>query len=253
MFPTSGPENRYSNILFIEKEGFDPLLETARIAERFDIAIMSTKGMSVTAARLLLDRLAATVNRVLVLHDFDLSGFSIAGTLATDGRRYSYANKIEVVDLGLRLNDVIELGLQSEPVKVEGDHDARAATLREHGATRNEVQFLLGLDGNGTKRVELNAMPSDMFVAFLERKLIAAGVEKVVPNGDVIERHGRRLIEQEMIAEAVKKISERIAKRAKAHALPADLAEQIRALLTERPELSWDYALAQVLQRRKAA
>jgi hypothetical protein len=57
-YPTSGPDNRFKNIVFIEKEGFGPLLDTAQIAERFDIAIMSTKGMSVTASRMLLDRLA---------------------------------------------------------------------------------------------------------------------------------------------------------------------------------------------------
>ena len=54
-FPTSGPRNRFGAILFIEKEGFKPLLDAARIAERFDIAIMSTKGMSVTAARQLIE------------------------------------------------------------------------------------------------------------------------------------------------------------------------------------------------------
>jgi DNA topoisomerase VI subunit A len=56
--PTTGPENRYSAVLFIEKEGLNALLVQARIAERFDNAIMSTKGMSTTAARLLLNRLA---------------------------------------------------------------------------------------------------------------------------------------------------------------------------------------------------
>jgi hypothetical protein len=79
-YPTLGPENRYETVLFIEKEGFDPLLEAAQIAERFDVAIMSTKGMSVSASRLLLDRLVTRgVTKVLVLHDFDISGFSIAG------------------------------------------------------------------------------------------------------------------------------------------------------------------------------
>jgi DNA topoisomerase VI subunit A len=72
--PTTGPENRYSAVLFIEKEGFNALLVQARIAERFDIAIMSTKGMSTTAARLLLDRLASRIDKVLVAHDFDVSG-----------------------------------------------------------------------------------------------------------------------------------------------------------------------------------
>jgi hypothetical protein len=48
---THGPEGRFGGIVYIEKEGFEPLFEQARIAERFDLAIMSCKGMCVTAAR----------------------------------------------------------------------------------------------------------------------------------------------------------------------------------------------------------
>ena len=55
------------------------------------------------------------------------------------------------------------------------------------------------------------------------------------------------LLEQKPTAEALKKISERLAKQAMAHALPADLDDQVRARLAECPELSWDQALAQVL------
>src|SRR4029077_2837018 len=49
LYPTTGPEDRYKTVLFIEKEGFDPIFKAAQIANRFDIAIMSTKGMSVSA------------------------------------------------------------------------------------------------------------------------------------------------------------------------------------------------------------
>lgn len=42
---------------------------------------------------------------LLVLHDFNKSGFSIIGTLRRSNRRYTFANEIEVVDLGLRLPD----------------------------------------------------------------------------------------------------------------------------------------------------
>jgi hypothetical protein len=52
---TSGPVNRYRYALFVEKEGFDELLKSVKLARRFDLAIMSTKGMSVTAARHLVD------------------------------------------------------------------------------------------------------------------------------------------------------------------------------------------------------
>jgi hypothetical protein len=44
---TKGPDGRYGAVLFLEKEGFTQILEAARIAERYDLAIMSTKGMSV--------------------------------------------------------------------------------------------------------------------------------------------------------------------------------------------------------------
>jgi hypothetical protein len=56
-FPTVGPANRYGAVLFIEKEGFMPLFEAVQLAERYDLAIMSTKGMSVTASRTLAEEI----------------------------------------------------------------------------------------------------------------------------------------------------------------------------------------------------
>jgi hypothetical protein len=54
---TSGPKGSFGAVLFVEKEGFMPLFKAAQIAERFDVAIMSTKGMSVVAARALVDEM----------------------------------------------------------------------------------------------------------------------------------------------------------------------------------------------------
>jgi hypothetical protein len=250
MYPTRGPDNRYRNVLYVEKEGFDPLLAAARIAERFDLAIMSTKGMSVTAARLLLDRLAPKIDRLFVLHDFDVSGFTLAGTLTADGRRYIYKNAVDMVDLGLRLADVEAMDLQSEPVTVEGGRGARAMTLRKHGALEQEIDFLLGYDGGPPRRVELNAMTSRQFVDFLERKLTEHGVAKVVPEPEIIEQHARRLIEQRLAKEALDKIRDQLAKEAAAHELPSDLGDQVRRLLTEQPQVSWDGALATILRQR---
>ena len=42
---TKGPTGRYGSILYIEKEGFDPIIEAAGIPEQFDIAPMSCKGI----------------------------------------------------------------------------------------------------------------------------------------------------------------------------------------------------------------
>ena len=76
----------------------------------------------------------------------------------------------------MRLADVEELGLEAEPTSNKGDDDAIARRLRINGATDEEIAFLIG-----EERVELNAMSSDVFVAFVERKLNEHGVAKVVP------------------------------------------------------------------------
>jgi hypothetical protein len=115
LYPTCGPNNRFQAILFIEKEGFMPLFSRVRLAERYDLAIMSTKGLSVTASRLLVDALCCEIP-LLVLHDFDKAGFSIAGTLQRDTRRYEFRNRIRAVDLGMRLADVEANSLQAEEV-----------------------------------------------------------------------------------------------------------------------------------------
>jgi hypothetical protein len=249
-YPTSGPENRYRNILFVEKEGFDPLLQQARIAERYDLAIMSTKGMSVTAARMLLDRLSPQIDRVFVLHDFDISGFSIFGTLAADGRRYVYENAVNMVDLGLRLADMRAMGLQSEPVAVS-DRAARIATLRHHGATLDEVVFLCGRaieDGEDGRRVELNAMTSRQFIDFIEQKLGEHGVEKVVPDTSTVTIHARRLIEQNLAEQALDKIRDKITEQASSVRLPDDLKRQLQEELRRYPDLPWDVALSRIVE-----
>jgi len=246
LFPTSGPENRFDNILFIEKEGFHPLMQAAQLQERFDVAIMSTKGMSVTAARKLLDELSPYVENIFVLHDFDISGFSICGTLGTDSRRYQFINNPPIVDIGLRLADVVDMNLESEPVPrvSESEWRQRAATLRGHGATPDEIQFLRD------RRVELNAMTSRQLINFIEKKFEEHGVEKVIPDDDVIEEHARRVIKRHLTEQTIAKISDEFTKQAEAVALPEDLPEQIKELLADEPSLSWDAAVAAIACRQ---
>jgi hypothetical protein len=78
--PTAGPHGRYGAALFIEKEGFLPLFDSINLAERFDLAILSTKGMSVTACRRLVEKLSAEKITTYVLHHFDQSGLTILNT-----------------------------------------------------------------------------------------------------------------------------------------------------------------------------
>jgi hypothetical protein len=245
LFPTRGPENRYSTVLFVEKEGFDPLLKSARIAERFDIAIMSTKGMSVTAARQLLDKVSVRgVEQVLVLHDFDITGFSIFGTLGTTGRRYRFDNPVNLIDIGLRLADVGELGLGSEPIEAKSEKEMakRMETLERHGATEEEIDFLQ------THRVELNAMTAPAFVFFLEGKLEEYGVEKLIPGEATIEKHARRIVEQIGTENALEEILEEVREEAQTVPLPKDLTERVNQVLLDSPDRSWDAAVSEVIR-----
>jgi hypothetical protein len=235
---TSGPEGRYCGLLYIEKEGFGPILEQAKLADKFDIAIMSCKGMSVTAARQLIDRTCARYGiPLLILHDFDTSGFSIAKTLCSDTRRYSFRSAFETIDLGLRLTDVQELDLESEPVPFgRADPDKIRDRLERNGATDNEIAFLM--EG---QRVELNALTSDEFVAFVERKLTEAGIAKVVPSKDQLETAYRLFARSERIRTIVE---EAIDADADAEiAVPDDLEAQVRAYLAEHSDEPWEDAV----------
>jgi hypothetical protein len=243
-YDTHGPEHRFDTILFIEKEGFAPLFKAVRLAERCDIAVMSTKGMSVTAARMLLDRLSKRgVKRILVLHDFDVSGFSIFGTLGRSGRRYRFTNDVPLIDLGLRLDQVEEMGLESEPVAIKDDWAKRTVTLKRHGATAAEISFLRN------RRVELNALTSRQLVDFIEKQLALHNVQKVIPSNGVLARHARHLIEQELAREAFDELRAKFTKQARDAVLPEDLRAQVQAELAAHPEGSWDGALAAVVSR----
>ena len=239
-FPTSGPRNCFGAILFIEKEGFKPLLDAARIAERFDIAIMSTKGMSVTAARQLIESLCADYEiPLLVLHDFDVSGFTIAGTLQELTRRFQFTQSFKVIDLGLRLADTEGLEPEEAAFKDKADLEAIASTLHRYGANADEIAYLL----EQQQRVELNAMTSPEFVEFLERKLIENGIRKIVPDSETLELAGKRAA---MIAEMQKAIRE-VSETAAEFTLPDNLEQRLRRRLEERPELPWDIALLDLL------
>ena len=238
---TMGPTGRYGAVLFIEKEGFAQILEAAKIEERFDIAIMSTKGMSVTAARMLAEELCGKRGlKLFVLHDFDLAGFSIKQTLVTSNRRYQFAHEINFVDLGLRLTDVEELDLESESTSVIGDEDTLAKRLRINGATEEEIDFLL----NG-ERVELNAMSSDVFIDFVERKLTENGVAKVILSVETLAKTFTAYKRGAMAQAALR--AELMRLNALPVDVPADLERQVRDWLEQNREETWDDAVKAIM------
>ena len=239
MVTVKGPGYRYGAILFLEKEGFLPLLETAQIAERYDLAIMSTKGVSNTSARRLVDTLCAQYQvPLLVLRDFDRAGFIIASTLQRDTRRYTFHNQTKVVDLGLGLEDAQRYNLESEAVYQKIGLYKLCAQLRENGATEDEIQFLLQ-----GQRVELNAFASDEFVEWLTGKLNALQqqgvISKVVPDADTLEKVYRANVAWDYFEKRVGELADEAWEEAANMQVPNDLIDRVRQSFREAAMTPW--------------
>ena len=239
-----GPSGGFSAILFCEKEGFAPLFKAVNLADRYDLMIISTKGVSVTAARRLIDDICGDGLPLFVLHDFDVAGFLILGTLQRDTRRYQFSSTFEVIDLGLRLADIAGLG-QEPAAATRTSTDILRAQLAENGATEAEIGILLN------ERVELNAMASDALIEMIERKLKDYGLEKVVPDDDLLAEtyrafhHSQRL--REKFAEMEEEFEEEEEEKDTEIEVPQNLKEQVRAVLDEHDDLRWDDAIHIVL------
>lgn len=257
---TGGPAGRYRSALFVEKEGFNELFAAAGTRELYDVAIFSSKGMSTTAARQLVDRLSAEGVTVFLLHDFDASGMTIAGTIHSDGRRYIFEGRPNVIDLGLRLQQVQEMGLESEEFTFKQDADPRE-NLRSQGATKEECNFLVrGRRGKSWwgERVELNAMSSPQFIEFVHSQLEAHGVEKLVPDEEVLAAAYWQVRRRDAL---MKEIERRLAESQLADsgdgdrqilATPDDLSERVRDLL-DGTKLNWISAVQQIAREDDAA
>jgi hypothetical protein len=198
---------------------------------------MSSKGMNTTAARTLVEKLPGV--RFLVLHDLDKAGFSILGTLTRSTRRYHFHRLADIVDLGIRLEDVKAEGLASEPVRYPKNPEEN---LRANGATEDEIEFLVG----GQRRVELNAFDSDHLIAWLEKKLQRHGVKKLIPDDATLADAYRRAILVHTINTKIEEAREAAEEVAEQASVPKNLLRQVRRLLKEDPTMAWDAAVAEI-------
>ena len=155
-----------------------------------------------------------------------------------------------IIDIGLRLSDIDELGLLHEPFTTNKNPRSVAYTLRRHGATQDEIDFLIQdpkLPRFEGERVELNAMTSDELVDFIERKFEEHGVSKIIPTDDVLEQHARRMLERHAVLRELDKLLPEIRKQVAETKLPEDLRARVEELLEESPELPWDAAVADMM------
>jgi hypothetical protein len=194
------PEWTFDKVLYVEKRGLEPILASARFAERYDMAVAYGEGYAVEAARELLAQAEAGNYTILVLHDADPYGYEIARTLGEATRRMP-DHEIEVVDLGLSVADAIDQGLGAETF-------TRRKALSWQLRARLDDSERAWFEGRPAgwrswicRRVELNAFTAPDLVAYVEGRLEAAGATgKIVPPADVLQAHARehhhRVVEQ---------------------------------------------------------
>src|SRR5215213_5330522 len=174
------PKYTFDKILYVEKEGEWPKLQAAQLAERYDMAVASAKGYPVEAVRDLFKRAERGDYQLFVFHDADIDGYEIARVLREATRRMPH-HSVEVLDIGLTVEDAVGMGLDSEPFsRNKGIH----STLRRRLSVIAEAYFV-----HRQERFELNAiLPDTRRIEYIERKLEEKDVRgKVIPPDDALK------------------------------------------------------------------
>ncbi len=248
-WPSLAGGQRYQGVLYIEKQGFEPQIKEARIAERFDLAILACKGQSVVAARRFVDEVCRVNGGVplFVVHDFDKAGFEISQRLTgisewaelNDRVTYRFQNEINVTDLGLRSGDVEKYDLATEEVKFTGGFASDSI------CTQREREFL-----QSGRRVELNAFTSPQFIEWLETKLTKHGLAKrLIPDIETLQDAYRRaLVIARLNAVLGGAVTDAI-EAAQEVEVPKSLKQSLRSAMKECED-SWDQALFHLVQSK---
>ncbi len=215
------PKWTFNKILFIEKEGFFPLLIAARWPERHDCALVTSKGQPTRAVRDLLDLLGETDEEItfFCIHDADAAGTIIFQSLQKETRARK-ARKVRIVNLGLEPEEGLAMGLPVEPAEY-----ARTPAIADYVSDAWRDWLL-------TQRIELNAMGTADLLAWLDKKMAAHAQGKLIPPAPVLDEHLISSV-RERVENA---LTERILRE-------AGLDEQVADAVTE---------LAPTLQRRSA-
>ena len=244
------PAWTFNKLVYIEKEGANEALKDNGWLERHDCALMSSKGFSTRAARDLIDKLAEHDEPITVyaVTDADAYGSMIQQTLQ-EGTKARGARKIKIVHLGLQPWEAVEMGLEVENVE-RGDKRKPVADY----VLKREAEFPNEAPGGvsweewlQTHRVELNAMTTPQFIAWLDRRMAEHGTGKLIPPPKVLEAELAERIETKVRANITERIlreaglDDQVAEAIAAIEKPtgAVLAEEIEHLFEREPDREW--------------
>jgi hypothetical protein len=236
------PEWRFNKLLFIEKEGFTEALKADGFLERHDCAILASKGQPTRAARDLIDLIGVTDEpvQVFAIHDCDAAGTIILQTLREE-TAVRPARKVEVVNLGLDVEEVLELE-EAGVVDIENIKQKERLSVADYAAEHSQWFQ--------EHRCELNAFTMPQFISWLDQKMEQHGAGKLIPPVDVVANEfdsklreivhdqevGRVLAEADIDGRVDREL-ERI--KAQTNGKP-EVLDRVREALAADPHHAWD-------------
>lgn len=230
------PRHEYAGILFIEKEGvWETLKETGgvELAKKYDLIVVSCVGYANEAARRLLDQAGNDAGwKIFIWHDADPYGYNICRTAGEATERMP-DHHVDVIDIGLRLEEGLAMGLPTETftrknalpagiLPVLTDKELDLFTGDEYELKTAQGKFRR--EWRNCQRIEINAIKVRDRVGFLESKIAPAFQSKPLAPGETSTPLTRPTIETI---------------RANVDALLArTIRDQIRAAIAERIDLN---------------
>lgn len=242
------PTWTFNKIIFIEKEGYFASLRDVGFPEKYDCALLSSKGYASRAVKDLFDLLGETDEEIqfFCVHDADAAGTKIFETLqeATSARP---GRRVPVINLGLEPEEAATLNLEVETFESKKSRPV-AEYVPQHWK-----------DWLQSHRVELNAMTTPEFIQWLEGKMEEHGVGKVIPDLNVLsdemeknagllvrENVTNKILEENRYEEKVSLELKRIEEPLKVAKL--NIKEDVKRKLVEKPRSLWSLPVKEIVQ-----
>ncbi|MDJ0304511.1 hypothetical protein [Dehalobacter sp.] len=231
----------FNKILYIEKKGFFNVLKEKKIPEKYDMALLTSKGYASRAVKDLLDTLGENSEEEITffcIHDADAYGTTIYDTLQNETKARP-GRKVKIINLGLDPEEAVSMGLEIEKAGKTGRKKGVASYI--------DPEWESWLQDY---RVELNAMSTPQFLAWLEGKIRLYDKGKVIPPESTMlesldhslqDKLGQKLaaeiLEQnhyaDQVTQAVRQVKERCGDS------QTRLAETVQAELKKEPVNLW--------------
>jgi GNAT superfamily N-acetyltransferase len=162
------------------------------------MAICSGKGQPTEAVRTLFEHAQGRDFQLFVFHDADLDGYDIARVMAEETRRMPDYS-VDVVDIGLTVEDALDMGLASEPF-YRKKNISWELRMRLSDVAKEYLYQRDGYRGVRGRRFELNAiLPDTRRIEYIERKLEENGVRgKLIPPEEALAERREKMYREKV-------------------------------------------------------